>query len=86
MNKKYTSYEDWLADTFWGKRAEESEKQDTEYLSFVAPIVETYRYAFLGSGAFHWVYWLVSLGVTALILLFGLVIFNKVEKNFIDTV
>ena len=41
MNKKYTGYEDWLADTFWGKRAEESEKQDTEYLSFVAPIVET---------------------------------------------
>lgn len=55
-------------------------------LNPVAPIVETYRYAFLGSGAFHWVYWIVSLGVTALILLFGLVIFNKVEKNFIDTV
>ena len=55
-------------------------------LNPVAPIVETYRYAFLGSGAFHWVYWLVSLGVSALILLFGLVIFNKVEKNFIDTV
>ena len=55
-------------------------------LNPVAPIVETYRYAFLGSGAFHWVYWLVSLGVTALILLFWLVIFDKVEKNFIDTV
>ena len=55
-------------------------------LNPVAPIVETYRYAFLGSGDFHWVYWLVSLGVTALILMFGLVIFNKVEKNFIDTV
>ncbi len=26
-------------------------------LNPVAPIVETYRYAFLGSGAFHWVYW-----------------------------
>ncbi len=55
-------------------------------LNPVAPIVETYRYAFLGSGDFHWVYWLVSLGVTSLILMFGLVIFNKVEKNFIDTV
>ena len=55
-------------------------------LNPVAPIVETHRYAFLGSGDFHWVYWLVSLGVTALILMFGLVIFNKVEKNFIDTV
>ena len=55
-------------------------------LNPVAPIVETYRYAFLGSGAFHWVYWLVSVAVTALILVFGLVVFNKVEKNFIDTV
>ena len=55
-------------------------------LNPVAPIVETYRYAFLGSGAFHWVYWLVSLAVTALIVMAGLLIFNKVEKNFIDTV
>ena len=55
-------------------------------LNRVAPIVETYRYAFLGSGAFHWVFWLISLAVTALILLVGLGIFNKVEKNFIDTV
>ncbi|MBR1483031.1 MAG: ABC transporter permease [Ruminococcus sp.] len=55
-------------------------------LNPVAPIVETYRYAFLGSGAFHWVYWLVSVAVTALIVFFGLVVFHKVEKNFIDTV
>lgn len=55
-------------------------------LNPVAPIVETYRYAFLGCGAFHWVYWLVSLAVTALIVFFGLIVFNKVEKNFIDTV
>lgn len=52
----------------------------------VAPIVETFRYAFLGSGAFHWVYLLVSVAVTALIVGFGLIVFNQVEKNFIDTV
>ena len=52
----------------------------------VAPIVETFRYAFLGSGSFHWVYWLISLVVTAIIVFFGLIVFNKVEKNFIDTV
>ena len=55
-------------------------------LNPVAPIVETFRYAYLGSGAFHWVYWLISIAVTALLLGFGIIVFNQVEKNFIDTV
>lgn len=55
-------------------------------LNPVAPIVETYRYAFLGSGAFHWVFWLISVAVTGLVVFVGLIVFNKVEKNFIDTV
>ena len=55
-------------------------------LNPMAPIVENYRHAFLGSGSFEMVYWLISLAVTALVLLFGIVVFNKVEKNFIDTV
>ena len=52
----------------------------------VAPIVETFRCAFLGSGEFHWVFWLLSLAVTAVIVFFGVIVFNKVEKTFIDTV
>ncbi len=52
----------------------------------VAPIVEGYRYAFLGCGSFHWIPWFISLGVTALIVFFGVVVFNKVERTFIDTV
>lgn len=52
----------------------------------VAPIVETFRYAFLGSGAFYWQYLLLSLAVTVIIAFFGMVIFNQVEKNFIDMV
>ncbi len=52
----------------------------------VAPIIETFRYAFLGSGIFPWQYLLLSLAVTILVLFFGMVIFNQVEKNFIDTV
>ena len=52
----------------------------------VAPIVETFRCAFLGSGEFHWVFWLLSLAVTAVVVFFGILVFNKVEKNFIDTV
>lgn len=49
-------------------------------------IIETFRYAFLGKGTFD----LASLGYTAivtLVLMFiGIIVFNKVEKTFIDTV
>lgn len=55
-------------------------------LNPVAPIVESYRHAFLGSGTFEWMYWLISVGVTVLVVTFGLIVFNKVEKNYIDTV
>lgn len=55
-------------------------------LNPVAPIVETFRYAFLGSGIFEWQYLLISIAVTAVVLFFGIIVFNQVEKNFIDTV
>ena len=56
------------------------------YANPVAPIMETFRYAFLGSGSFNPLYWGFSLCVTAVVLLFGVLVFNRVEKNFIDTV
>lgn len=52
----------------------------------MSSIVETFRYAFLGSGTFSWAYLSYSAGLTALILFIGTVIFNKVEKSFTDTV
>ncbi|MCI2112164.1 MAG: ABC transporter permease [Ruminococcus sp.] len=55
-------------------------------LNPVAPVVETFRYAFLGSGSFDWIYLLISAAVTAVILILGMIVFNQVEKNFIDTV
>jgi lipopolysaccharide transport system permease protein len=49
-------------------------------------IIETFRYGFLGSGSFSW----ETLGYTSLVtlvlLVSGIIIFNKVEKNFVDTV
>lgn len=49
-------------------------------------IIEAFRYGFLGQGTFT----MVSLGITTLItiiiMLFGIVVFNRVERNFIDTV
>lgn len=52
----------------------------------VAPIVETFRYAFLGAGTFPWKYLILSAIATVIILAVGLVVFNQVEKDFIDTV
>ena len=49
-------------------------------------IVETFRYAFLGSGSFNWGYLAYSAGFTVAILIIGTIIFNKVEKSFTDTV
>jgi len=49
-------------------------------------IIETFRYGFLGKGSFSWSMLGYTSGVTFLILLFGIVIFNKVEKSFVDTV
>ena len=52
----------------------------------MSSIVETFRYAFLGSGSFHWDYLGYSALFTVVILLAGTIIFNKVEKSFTDTV
>ncbi len=52
----------------------------------MTPLIETFRYGFLGEGSFSWaVVWLFS-RVTLVFLLFGIIIFNKVEKDFVDTV
>lgn len=55
-------------------------------LNPAAPIVETFRYAFLGCGSFEWFYLLISAVVTAGAVLLGMILFNQTEKNFIDTV
>ncbi|UOR03957.1 ABC transporter permease [Hymenobacter aerilatus] len=52
----------------------------------MSAVVETFRYAFLGSGSFHWGYLAYSACFTAIALFLGTIIFNKVEKSFTDTV
>lgn len=52
----------------------------------VTAIVETFRYGFLGTGTFSWQMIVYSLMCTLVILMVGVVIFNKVEKTFMDTV
>ena len=55
-------------------------------LNPVVPIVEAFRYAYTGHGTFSVKYIGISAIVTLVILFVGIVIFNKVEKTFMDTV
>lgn len=55
-------------------------------LNPMTPIIETYRYAFLGSGSFSYSGLAYATAVTFAILFAGVVIFNKTEKNFVDTI
>lgn len=49
-------------------------------------IIEAFRFAFLGRGEFT--PWSIgySVIVTVVVLFFGIIIFNKTEKNFVDTI
>jgi lipopolysaccharide transport system permease protein len=49
-------------------------------------IIETFRYAFLGEGMFSWALLGYSALVAIISMILGILIFNKNEKNFIDTV
>ena len=49
-------------------------------------IVETFKYAFLGAGNFTWANLSYCAVFSVVMLLLGTIVFNKVEKNFTDTV
>ena len=56
-------------------------------LNPVTPVIETYKYGFLGAGEFVGWRWLIYSFVFMIVNLgLGIVIFNKVQKNFMDTV
>jgi lipopolysaccharide transport system permease protein len=49
-------------------------------------IFECFRYAYLGVGLFDWMDLLKSTVIIILFFASGVLIFNKVEKSFMDTV
>jgi lipopolysaccharide transport system permease protein len=55
-------------------------------LNPMTPIIESFRFAFLGAGEFSWLSILYSSLVTFVIFLLGLIIFNKTERTFVDTI
>ena len=49
-------------------------------------IIEAFRYGFLGEGSFTMLSLAITTAFTVVILLAGIIIFNRVERTFIDTV
>lgn len=48
--------------------------------------VEIFRFAVLGQGTINYIYLGISIAFTFFVALFGIVVFNKVERTFMDTV
>lgn len=55
-------------------------------LNPVTPVMEAIKYSLLGQGQFSWAWLAYSAGFTAVLLVVGLMMFNKVQKSFMDTV
>lgn len=55
-------------------------------LNPVTSSVELMRFAILGKGTLHWGYYGLSWAVTLLVAVIGIMIFNRVERTFMDTV
>ena len=63
-----------------------AEKQWLIQLNPMTSVIETFKYGALGSGVFSWGWLGYSFAFMVALLLVGAMIFNKVEKDFMDTV
>lgn len=55
-------------------------------LNPMSAVIQNYRYAFLGMGSFEDAYWMLSIVTTFAVFLIGVLLFNRVEGTFMDTV
>ena len=55
-------------------------------LNPITPIVNLFRYAYLGLGNMDWTFYGISWVITLVVLFIGILLFSKVEKTFMDTV
>ena len=49
-------------------------------------LIDSFNFMFVGSGSFDWIHIAYSAAFALLTLITGVIIFNQVEKNFMDTV
>ena len=52
----------------------------------VAPLIEAFKYGLVGAGQVSWSGLTYSLIFTVVLLILGMLVFNKVEQSFMDTV
>lgn len=52
----------------------------------VTPVINMFRYAFLGIGQIEWFWYGISWITTIILLFIGVILFSRVEKTFMDTV
>lgn len=62
------------------------ERQWIAALNPVTSIVETFKYAVLGQGIFNWAHLAYSFGFMCVVLCIGIVLFNRIQRKFMDTV
>lgn len=55
-------------------------------LNPMVPIIEGFRYAFIGYGAIELRHLLISAGMTVVLFVVGILLFRRVEKTFLDTI
>lgn len=55
-------------------------------LNPLTPVFEAFKYGALGVGEFSWMWLAYSAGTTLLLLFVGILLFNKKQKRFIDTI
>jgi lipopolysaccharide transport system permease protein len=55
-------------------------------LNPMTSIIETFRYSFTGAGSFSWINLAYSFGFMVVLMFVGTIVFNRVEKTFMDTV
>ena len=52
----------------------------------ITSIVNLFRYGYLGIGTMEWNYYFIGWGTTFVVLFIGIILFNRIEKTFMDTV
>ena len=55
-------------------------------LNPITPIINVFRYAYLGIGSIDWLFYGISWIMTLFIFFVGVVLFSRVEKTFMDTI
>jgi lipopolysaccharide transport system permease protein len=56
------------------------------YLNPISPLIEAFRFVFTGTGIFNWIQLLYSFIFGLIVLVFGVFVFHRTEKTFMDTV